>query len=163
VVDTLGITHHRFQACRCPHARPLHVQLLQMDLFPSTIDRPQTVFTFSVLDRYHIESLEGKIAASNFYSQLRRLTDRCFPQSLPVCIIPIFLMLCFLYPLICFQDRYRELMRVSRQWRDLILRKRFGHGHDTDASPSQAGLALFCPACPQPGINTPKNWQDAPT
>jgi hypothetical protein len=53
-------------------------------------------------------------------------------------------------------------MRVSRQWRDLILRKRFGHGYDQDASPSKAGLALFCPACPQPGINTPKDWQSQP-
>jgi hypothetical protein len=86
VVDTLGITHHRFQACHCPDSRPLHIQLLQMDLFPSTMDRPQTVFTFSVLDRFHIESLEGKVAASNFYNQLRRFTDPCFPQILPVCI-----------------------------------------------------------------------------
>jgi hypothetical protein len=86
VVDTLGIMHHRFQACHCPDSRPVHIQLLQMDLFPSTMERPQTVFTFSVLDRFHIESLEGKVAASNFYNQLRRLTDNCFPQSLPVCI-----------------------------------------------------------------------------
>jgi hypothetical protein len=85
VVDTLGITHHRFQECRCPHARPLHIQLLQMELFPSTIERPQTVFSFSVLNRFHIESLEGKVAANNFYNQLRRLSDGCFPQSLPVC------------------------------------------------------------------------------
>jgi hypothetical protein len=32
----------------------LHIQLLQLDLFPATINRPQTVFTFSVLDRYDI-------------------------------------------------------------------------------------------------------------
>lgn len=53
-------------------------------------------------------------------------------------------------------------MRVSRQWRDLILRKEFGKAHDPKESCSQGGLAFFCPACPQPGINTPVNWQDQP-
>jgi hypothetical protein len=86
VVDTLGITHHRVHTCHCQDARPVHIQLLQMKLFPSTMERPQTVFTFSVLDRYQIISLEGKTSASNFYSQLRRLTDSCFPHLLPVCI-----------------------------------------------------------------------------
>ena len=85
VVDTLGITQHRIQPCLCQNAAPLYVQLLQMDLFPSTMERPQTVFTFSVLDRFRIESLEGKTSAYSFYSQLRRLTDNCFPHLLPVC------------------------------------------------------------------------------
>jgi hypothetical protein len=53
-------------------------------------------------------------------------------------------------------------MRVSRQWRDLILWKEFGKGHDPKGPSSQGDLALFCPACPQPGINTPANWQDQP-
>jgi hypothetical protein len=86
-VDTLGITHHRIQPCLCHDSAPLHIQLLQMDLFPSTVERPQTVFTFSVLDRYHVESLEGKTSAYAFYSQLRRLTDNCFPHLVPVCTL----------------------------------------------------------------------------
>jgi hypothetical protein len=53
-------------------------------------------------------------------------------------------------------------MRVSRQWNDLLLRKRFGYGHAEDASPTQASLALFCPACPQPGINLPDTWMNEP-
>ena len=85
VVDTLGITHHQIEPCRCHHAKKIHIQLLQHKLFPSTMDRPQTVFTFAVLDRFHIESLEGKTSASNFYSQLRRLTNIRFPHLLPVC------------------------------------------------------------------------------
>jgi hypothetical protein len=54
-------------------------------------------------------------------------------------------------------------MRASRQWRDLTSRKRYGQGHDPDATPSPAGLALFCPACPQPGINTPPGWEHQPS
>jgi hypothetical protein len=53
-------------------------------------------------------------------------------------------------------------MRVSREWRDLQTRKRFGYGHDTEKTPGNGDLALFCPTCPQPGINIPENWQDDP-
>ncbi|KAG1857639.1 hypothetical protein C8R48DRAFT_607105, partial [Suillus tomentosus] len=58
------------------------------------------------------------------------------------------------------QDRYCELMRVSRQWRDLMNRKRFGFGHDSLVKPGPGNLALFCAACPQPGINMLFHWQD---
>jgi hypothetical protein len=51
-------------------------------------------------------------------------------------------------------------MHVSRQWRDLQTRKQFGLGHDQDLLLDNGSLALFCPACPQPGINLPTNWQD---
>src|ERR1700710_345459 len=51
-------------------------------------------------------------------------------------------------------------MRVSRQFRDLMNRKCFGFGHDMEVKPGAGQLALFCPACPQPGINMPLSWQD---
>jgi len=53
-------------------------------------------------------------------------------------------------------------MRVSRQWRDLLARKRFGFGHETNKLPGIGDLALFCPACPQPGVNLPAGWQNDP-
>ena len=53
-------------------------------------------------------------------------------------------------------------MRVSRQWRDLCNRKRFGYGHDLDKIAGQSDLAIFCPACPQPGVNLPENWKNHP-
>jgi hypothetical protein len=28
--------------------------------------------------------------------------------------------------------------------------------------PGNGDLAFFCPACPQPGVNIPNNWMDAP-
>ncbi|KAG1732282.1 hypothetical protein EDB19DRAFT_1640300, partial [Suillus lakei] len=59
------------------------------------------------------------------------------------------------------KDRYRELMRVSHIWRDLVNRIRFGFGHQTDRSPGLGDLALYCPACPQPGINLPPSWKDS--
>ncbi|KAG1849448.1 hypothetical protein DFJ58DRAFT_842655 [Suillus subalutaceus] len=58
------------------------------------------------------------------------------------------------------RNRYRELMRASRQWRDLMNRKQFGFWHDIVVKPGASYLALFCVVCPQPGINIPLTWQD---
>ncbi|KAG1884625.1 hypothetical protein F4604DRAFT_1919073 [Suillus subluteus] len=52
----------------------------------------------------------------------------------------------------CCKDRYRELMRVTQQWRQLKTMKWHGFGQCSDI-PSTGELALFRPACPQPGIN----------
>lgn len=43
---------------------------------------------------------------------------------------------------------------MSREWRDLHNRIRSGTVHDRPDKPIEGGLALFCPACPQVGINT---------
>jgi hypothetical protein len=51
-------------------------------------------------------------------------------------------------------------MRVSRIWRDLKIRKWFGFGHETHKAPNPGECAIFCPACPQPGVNIPMNYQN---
>jgi len=38
-------------------------------------------------------------------------------------------------------------------------RKRFGFGHSSLVKPGPGNLALFCAACPQPGINMPLHWR----
>jgi len=58
------------------------------------------------------------------------------------------------------KDRYRELIRVSRQMRKLQVSKHFGAVYRT--STDQGNLAIFCPSCPQPGINLPPDWKDLP-
>ena len=35
-----------------------------------------------------------------------------------------------------------------------------GYGYDTTESLGNGALAIFCPACPQPGVNIPANWKD---
>ena len=45
-------------------------------------------------------------------------------------------------------------------WRDLSNRKRAGFGHDAERYPEHGELAVFCPACPQLGINLPGDWKD---
>jgi len=43
-------------------------------------------------------------------------------------------------------------MRVGRQWRQLKQLKWHGFSHEKP-KPKAGELALFCPACPQPGVN----------
>jgi hypothetical protein len=47
-------------------------------------------------------------------------------------------------------------------WRDLVARVNSGLGHEEKAELQPGGLAIFCPACPQPDINLPKEWDKDP-
>jgi len=53
-----------------------------------------------------------------------------------------------------------ELIRVSRQMRQLQNLKRFGGIYKEYSTPGN--LAIFCPSCPQPGINLPPDWKNLP-
>ncbi|KAI6020540.1 hypothetical protein EDC04DRAFT_2869910 [Pisolithus marmoratus] len=139
IVHTEGIFTHQISGCNCPGSDPIqwHLELLWQRLFPASISKPKTAFTFDVLDHFLIDALECKTSAMSFYQKLKRFTNNAFPERVP--------------------DRYRELMRVSRLWRDLKHRKWFGFGHDTEQDPGDGGLALFCPACPQPAQHMKMN------
>ncbi|KAI6097097.1 hypothetical protein F5141DRAFT_1205735 [Pisolithus sp. B1] len=139
IVHTEGIFSHEVWVCKCPGSDPndWHLDLLHQRLFPASISKPKTAFTFDVLDHFLIDALECKTSAMSFYQKLKRFTNNAFPE----------------------RDRYRELMRVSQLWRDLKHRKWFGFGHDAGKDPGDGGLALFCPACPQPGLNLPADWK----
>ena len=144
VVDTSGIHEIRTRFCRCKPltANPLYDQLLQMGLYPSSTIRARTVFTFRMLHHFDLTNLEGKTTAWQYYSTLRRLSSNVFPEFAV--------------------DRYRETMRALRQWRDLASRRRAGLPTDKGLQLKPGGLALFCPACPQPGVNLPENWKEDP-
>ncbi|KAI6041972.1 hypothetical protein EDC04DRAFT_2601277 [Pisolithus marmoratus] len=58
-------------------------------LFPASISKPKTAFTFAVLDHFLIDALECKTSAMSFYQKLKRFTNNAFPE----------------------RDRYRELMK----------------------------------------------------
>ena len=61
-----------------------------------------------------------------------------------------------------YQNRHQELFRVLRQWRILKQQKYSGHSYYGQQSSTPGSLALFCAACPQPGLNLPENWQQDP-
>jgi hypothetical protein len=35
----------------------------------------------------------------------------------------------------------------------------FGHGKADPKNPAPGEMAIFCPTCPQPGINLPEDWK----
>ncbi|EAU93542.2 hypothetical protein CC1G_02772 [Coprinopsis cinerea okayama7 len=138
-VHTNGVHHLPFLFCSCPNAPQPEIQLLRNGFYPSTSKAVRTIFTFQLLDDFLLQTVECFTSAHHYYSRIRRLTNEPFPNSVP--------------------DRTRELRRVSRQWRKLKELKRSGFGHRDDP-PGDGQLALFCAACPQPGINLPANWEN---
>ncbi|KAG1879029.1 hypothetical protein F4604DRAFT_1880057 [Suillus subluteus] len=132
IIDKSGVHRLEIRCCNCPNALSPDIQMFRHGFFPASFNRPKTAFTFRVLDDFLLDNLECGTSAMNYYSKLRRMTSSMFPHLVP--------------------DRYRELMRVARQWRQLKTMKWHGFGHRSDI-PSTGELALFCPACPQPGIN----------
>ncbi|KAK7678294.1 hypothetical protein QCA50_018642 [Cerrena zonata] len=143
-VHASGVHELRIRPCRCILGKdiPIFDQMLYMGLYPASRKKTRTVFTFEALDDYDLENLETKASAAKHYDKLTRLTANAFPTMVP--------------------NRYRELLVISREWRNLKARQRAGYAYSsTDAIPA-GGLALFCPACPQPGVNLPDDWQSDP-
>ena len=132
-------------------------QLMRAGLFPATLKQIETLFTFSVLDNFLTDNLECKTTAQQYYSKLQSMTSSMFPDHVPVSqiIVPIF----HADPL--SQNRYKQLLRSSRQWRDLKNRMKSGLGHQAEQDNAPDGsVAIFCPACPQPGLNLPDDWKE---
>lgn len=84
IVHTSGVHYLRARYCQCSNHMDHHEQLLANHLYPASIKRPSTVFTFQVLDDFYLENLECKTAARNYFSKLRRLTSKLFPHLVAV-------------------------------------------------------------------------------
>jgi CxC2 like cysteine cluster associated with KDZ transposases len=138
LVDASGLISLPTIWCTCEAAeRKPDEDLLDLQLFPISYRNIKTVFTFRSLDDYRLSNLECKTTAYQYYQKLRRLTNPALPQSVP--------------------NRYIEFRRATRQWRNLKLRKWFGFGH-RELLPTKGSMALFCAACPQPGVNLPADY-----
>ena len=85
LIHVNGVFEHCICFCRCQGAISEHEQLFCHRLFPSTFDRPETAFTFDVLDYYGIDAMECKTSAQSFFQKLRRVTNNAFPDIVPVC------------------------------------------------------------------------------
>jgi hypothetical protein len=142
--------------CVCPDGGDTCTQLLRSGLFPATFKQIETLFTVSVLEDFLTDNLECKTTAQQYYSKLQIITNKMFPNNVPVCLSSI--------PTPrsnhILQNRYKQLLRVSRQWQDLKNRMESGLGHNKEGEAIPDGsMAVFCPACPQPGINLLKDWK----
>jgi hypothetical protein len=56
------------------------------------------------------------------------------------------------------KNLYIQLLRASHQWRDLKNRMEKGLRHQPEEASPDGSMAVFCPACPQPGVNLPEDW-----
>ncbi|KAH9167425.1 hypothetical protein EDB89DRAFT_1910024 [Lactarius sanguifluus] len=84
VIDRSGIHEIGVSWCRCPEAPEHEMQLMTAGLFPATFRNPKTVFTFWVLEDFHLDNLECKTTPSQFFSRLWRLTNDEFLNTVPV-------------------------------------------------------------------------------
>jgi hypothetical protein len=84
MIDISGVHRHRVRWCHCPSKDEPQWQLFKTGLFPATFKHPRSAFTFQVLDYFHIDQVECKTSANNFYSKLRRLTNNAFPDTVSV-------------------------------------------------------------------------------
>jgi hypothetical protein len=75
VVHTNGIHRVRLRYCSCVGAASKPHQLFSASLFPASTTRPGSAFTFEVLRRFQVASMESNSAANTFYAELRAMTD----------------------------------------------------------------------------------------
>ncbi|KAH9486111.1 hypothetical protein JR316_0000175 [Psilocybe cubensis] len=145
IIDHNGVHDTRVHFCTCL-GRPNRVrQLIQFGFFPATLKQPKMAFTLTVLKQFHLHHLESKESAYDFIGALRRLTDNMFAASTT--------------------NPYPQFLRVMRFWRVLIATKRLGQAHGIDQllpHRPPGNLLVFCPACPEAGLNMEKNWDQTP-
>ena len=84
VVHTNGYHDFSVQFCACYSAPREAIQLSNAQLFPATIQRPQTAFSFALLDHFHQSTLSSKKALQDYHDGLVKLTEPVFPQRVPV-------------------------------------------------------------------------------
>ncbi|KAJ8518637.1 hypothetical protein ONZ45_g4299 [Pleurotus djamor] len=147
VLHTNGIHIVTLSFCACDqrskHGTSMQ-QLLRRQWFPATFEQPHTCATFSLLQHFQLQTLQGKTTSYDYYSAVRLLTDNSGITTIPM--------------------RYKEFLRINREYVHILSLKRGGRAHeDGGASGTKPGeLAVVCPACPDDEVNLLLNWQSAP-
>lgn len=145
IVHINGVHRLPVLTCTCRGEEQLALDLAYARFLPTSFSRLSTIFTMAVLDDCRLANLECKVSGYQNWQRLRRLTEPLRPDDVP--------------------NRYKELLRMSRLWRWMKKLKWAGFGQDTKRNSGMAAngeLSVFCPACPQPGINIEDDWQDGP-
>ncbi|KAN0134080.1 hypothetical protein V8E53_008085, partial [Lactarius tabidus] len=89
VVDWYGVFDMEILLCVCPDGGDTCTQLLQSGLFPATFKQIETLFTVSVLEDFLTDNLECKTTVQQYYSKLQIITNKMFPNNVPVCLSSI--------------------------------------------------------------------------
>jgi hypothetical protein len=142
VVHTNGVHTIAMISCSCEGHDQLPNDLLAARLLPASFERIRTIFSAELLDYFRLSNLELKATSYQFYHLLQRLTNPMDPSAVV--------------------NLYREFRRMSRIWRWMKRLKWAGFSNNNKSASEvvRGQLSVFCPACPQPGINIPDNWKD---
>lgn len=84
IIHSNGLHNIAVHFCYCYSAPPDAIQLSNAQLFPATMENPQTAFSFGVLDHFHQLTLSSKKSLYDYDDCLVKLTDPAFPQDIPV-------------------------------------------------------------------------------
>ncbi|KAI0360938.1 hypothetical protein OH77DRAFT_1393632 [Trametes cingulata] len=144
IVHDNGVHHCSLHYCHCPRAREELSQLVRADLFPATLERPETAFTCDVLERFHVDFDISKRSTQDFVRVLTSLSA-CDKDTGDV------------------KDRYRDFLLASRIYRYLTMCKRSGRRHGV-VIPGRKDddLTVPCLTCPIPAFNLPDDWENVP-
>ncbi|KAI6145951.1 hypothetical protein BKA82DRAFT_4330489 [Pisolithus tinctorius] len=143
IIDVNGIHPVNVNFCGCEQCMSHCQQLLQCGWYPATICNPRTACTRTVLDHFLQLMWSSKVSVYEYYRTLEHLTDNTginMPKS-----------------------RCHPFLHMVCQFRHMKLLKRAGRASEQDGicTTKPGGLAVLCPACPQPGMNLPDDWKDA--
>ncbi|KAF8170461.1 hypothetical protein K438DRAFT_1729650 [Mycena galopus ATCC 62051] len=164
VVINLPFIHHVwYRYCKCQKGAHLSnvQQCLRNQWYPATITDPSTCATFLTLETFRLQNVVGNMNAHDFITAIKRQTNVASCTGIdwiPVCG---FFISCGLL-LTPAQHRYKEFIRMSRQWAFLKRIKRAGRAHDPLGLSATVlrECAVRCWACPHDGRNLPTDWRD---
>ncbi|KAI0705770.1 hypothetical protein C8T65DRAFT_577516, partial [Cerioporus squamosus] len=140
VLHEHGLVDIPFVFCICDTASVEPGQLLAAGLWPATWDTPETATTLTTLETFHNLSMQAQVNIHDYLEHLKRMTDGVLSAQV--------------------KDRYRELNHSVRQYSFVRLCRRQGVHPARHLEPRS--LAVACPACPRPNVNTRESfWERA--
>ncbi|KIJ28453.1 hypothetical protein M422DRAFT_189725 [Sphaerobolus stellatus SS14] len=87
VLDLNGIHKVSVGYCQCAKGPEIAEQIFLVKLFPATVLRPQTAFSFRALKLFHMVHLTAHTKAWDFIGTMHRLTDCLDIKALHVSIL----------------------------------------------------------------------------
>lgn len=156
ITHTNGVHETKVRFCECSKYPIEHVdQLIRSDLFPATHNDPRSAFTLAALRHFRMHNLQSKCGAFDWIMSIRRLTNNTFTQDVPVSEARLF----DSKPVAnIHQDPYKAFLRIVRIWEVLSMKRWMGVCLGIKKllpTRSLGALNVFCPSCPEPGVNMP--------
>ena len=84
VTESTTLNRTNVDFCGCNPIISNQQQLLRTSWWPATPLEPQTCATFTLLNQFHLLSLQGKTSAFDFYRTLEHITENHGLEKLPV-------------------------------------------------------------------------------